>query len=668
MDTFELLPSLAQGDLRETSAAELVAAVFRARASGTLSVEGADTGEIRTFFRAGDMSGTGLFAGFHTLAHVLLANEWLDAVAIDESREESARTGRRHGEVLIANGLLTPEQLRAALLVQHGENLAAFLRLSAGTYEWRGWEPPPVWAREIIVDPIAAIVDAMARPTLLSRRRRMLDWLGSHVLRLNAEWPEIEAGSALRDEERQALATLAEPRSFTEFARGCRLPKERVEALIAALLLCGGVDAGEPTSKQEQAAPPPARSKPGPPVGLTELDLDLPEADEPLELDFNDRPTARFDPMEEQAGGPIRTPVAASPIRTPIGAPRLPTPVAAPPAPARIPTPVPTPTQVMAIPTPVPTGREAIDAPLDPELPPDPQAEDRARDLRRKMRERGMRNLGVVMNREVEGGTRVSTPKASTPVNPYAMDAETRSFIDEVRIRAARLDRSNAYERLSISPSASQEHIRQAYITAAKRFHPDRAAGNPGLAAVLPQLQALFAALKEAHDHISTPEARKAYDERIRGASAKSAGSRKEEAALALKMGDVLFKKRDFEAAIVKLRRAVELDPTGDSLAALAWALTNDPKSPPAAKEEALALIPKALRSEGTTARTYYVAGVLYRSKDPKGSAECFRKAVELDPSHADASLELRLLEMRHGKHTPKGSGVLSGMLGKRKP
>ncbi|MFL5392359.1 MAG: DnaJ domain-containing protein, partial [Myxococcales bacterium] len=470
---------------------------------------------------------------------------------------------------------------------------------------------------------------------------------------------------------------------------GCRLPKERVEALIAALLLCGGVDAGEPTSKQEQAAPPPARSKPGPPVGLTELDLDLPEADEPLELDFNDRPTGRFDPMdemeeraspvtgggrrpehteEERAGGPIRTPLAASPIRTPIGARRLPTPVAVPPAPARIPTPVPTPTQVMAIPTPVPTGREAIDAPLDPELPPDPQAEDRARDLRRKMRERGMRNLGVVMNREVEGGTRVPTPKASTPVNPYAMDAETRSFIDEVRIRAARLDRSNAYERLSISPSVSQEHIRQAYITAAKRFHPDRASGNPALAAVLPQLQALFAALKEAHDHISTPQARKAYDERIRGASAKSAGSRKEEAALALKMGDVLFKKRDFEAAIVKLRRAVELDPTGDSLAALAWALTNDPKSPPAAKEEALALIPKALRSEGTTARTYYVAGVLYRSKDPKGSAECFRKAVELDPSHADASLELRLLEMRHGKHTPKGSGVLSGMLGKRKP
>jgi len=89
---------------------------------------------------------------------------------------------------------------------------------------------------------------------------------------------------------------------------------------------------------------------------------------------------------------------------------------------------------------------------------------------------------------------------------------------------------------------------------------------------------------------------------------------------------------------------------------------------PPAAKEEALSLIPRALRAEGASARTYYVAGVLYRSKDPAGAADAFRRALEIEPSHADASLELRLLEMRQGKSTPKGTGVLSGIFGKRKP
>ena len=71
MDTFELLPSLAQGDLGETTVAELVAAVLRSRASGTLAIETPGIGEIRAFFRAGDMCGTASFTGFHTLARVL---------------------------------------------------------------------------------------------------------------------------------------------------------------------------------------------------------------------------------------------------------------------------------------------------------------------------------------------------------------------------------------------------------------------------------------------------------------------------------------------------------------------------------------------------------------------------------------------------------------------
>jgi tetratricopeptide (TPR) repeat protein len=649
LDTFELLPSLAQGDLGEASAAELVAAIFRARASGTLSLEGKDTGEIRTFFRAGDMCGSGVFPGFRTLAHVLLANDWVDAVAIDESREESARTGKRHGEVLVASSLLTPDQLRNALLSQHRQNLDVLLALADGSYEWKGWEPPPPWAREISVDPVAAIVEAMATPLLVARRRKILEWVGSRAVRLSVEWPELEPKSALRSDDKHALATLANPRSISDFVRGSGLPPERAEAVASALLLCGGLDAGEPTTEQPSRATPPHTSTraAAPPL---ELELELPEAEEPLQLDLEESPTSRFgsrpDVQEWDSEREAGTPIAST---------------AAPTEPAM--TPVAAPSPDGSIPTPVPTAMEPI------EVPPDPQAEQRARDLRRRMRERGMRNLGVAINREVEGGTRVPTPAHTPPVSPHAMDAETRSFIDEVRMRAARLDRCNAYERLGISPSATQDHIRQAYFTAAKRFHPDRLSSNLALAAVLPQLQALFSGLKEAHDHICTPEARKAYDIRIRSGPAGKSESRREEASLALKMGDVLFKKRDFEAAIVKLRRAVELDPTGDSLAALAWALTNDPKSPPAAKEEALALVQRALRAEGATARTFYVAGVLYRTKDPAGSADAFRKAIELDPSHADASLELRLLEMRAGgKSTPKASGVLSGIFGKRKP
>ena len=105
-----------------------------------------------------------------------------------------------------------------------------------------------------------------------------------------------------------------------------------------------------------------------------------------------------------------------------------------------------------------------------------------------------------------------------------------------------------------------------------------------------------------------------------------------------------------------------------DALAALSWALISDPKATPATKEEAASLINRALRAPGVTARTYYVAGVLWRTKDPDSAVDAFRKALEMDPQHSDAALELRLIEQRRGKPQKSGGGVLSGLLfGKRK-
>ena len=57
-------------------------------------IESPRTGEIRAFFRAGNMCGTGSFTGAHTLAHVLLANDWADALQIEATQEAAAKTGK----------------------------------------------------------------------------------------------------------------------------------------------------------------------------------------------------------------------------------------------------------------------------------------------------------------------------------------------------------------------------------------------------------------------------------------------------------------------------------------------------------------------------------------------------------------------------------------------
>jgi curved DNA-binding protein CbpA len=305
---------------------------------------------------------------------------------------------------------------------------------------------------------------------------------------------------------------------------------------------------------------------------------------------------------------------------------------------------------------------------FDHALQPEPSApgDERARELRKKMLARGMRNLGSMSppQKEPQGGAAEGAPPL--PLDESQLSPEDLRYVDDVRSRAKMALTQSAYARLGVPPTASLEQIKSSFLGLAKRFHPDRS-GAPGLAGLQPELQSLFGQLKDAYDNISNAEQRARYDAELKVAGPKRS-SRKDEAGLALKMGEVLLKKRDFEGAINKLRRSVDLEPTGDALAALAWSLVADPKSSAQSKEEAASLINRALRAPGVTARTYYVAGVLWRTKDPDSAVDAFRKALEVDPQHSDAALELRLIEQRRGKEKKSGGGVLSGLLfGKRK-
>jgi curved DNA-binding protein CbpA len=650
VDTFELLPSLAQGELSETGAPELVAAVFRSRASGTLWLETEEGKEIRAFFRAGDMCGSAYFDGFRSLAHVLLENDWVDALDIDSSRTQADASKKRHGEVLVAKGLLTLEQLHGALAEQHRANLATLLGLTAGRYDWRGTEPPPAWAREVVVDPVGALIDAFEQEKHAPRRKRVLQWLGNHAARLSPDWPELQGRVTLGPLDHRAAALLALPRRLRDFVQSSRLSQTRAEALLVALLLAGAAepqpgDAVEPAAARTKAPRAKAAAAPV-----------------PDEMPF--APDAILEPFPEAESQP---PEPALDLADALSEPSSP-PFDEQEALARL--------DSLSLDDVVPVA--AADEPLEIDLPPRHAAagtttgevSDDRRDLRKKMMARGQRNLGALPSpprKNIEGAQAVEP--AVHDIDKTELSHEDRSLVDEVRSRARLVATQNAYAVLGVSPATPQDGIKSAYLRLAKRFHPDKAS-DPSLAGLLPELQALFSALKEAWDCVSTPALRAKYDANLKAGPVASKGtSKREEATLALKMGEVLLKKRDFEAALNKLRRSVDLDPNADAMAALAWALVSDPKASEQAKEEAASLINRALRAPGATARTYYVAGVLWRTKDPDSAVDAFRKALEIEPQHSDAALELRLIEQRRGKRQKAGGGVLSGLLfGKRKP
>jgi tetratricopeptide (TPR) repeat protein len=276
-------------------------------------------------------------------------------------------------------------------------------------------------------------------------------------------------------------------------------------------------------------------------------------------------------------------------------------------------------------------------------------ADEQARALRKKMLAVGMRNVGAFAPPAIEGGEQAARELRSE-LAPEPLSDDDRAFLQDVRARAKVMPNQDAYARLGVPRAATQDQIRAAYLAMVKKFHPDKAQA-PKLAAALPDLEALFGGLRDAYEAIGSPEARAAYEASARSPAAGRRGpSRTEEAQLCVKKGEVHLKKRDYENALRELRRAVDLDPSPESLTALAWALANDRSQGPSGRDEALKLVARALKIDKDTARAHYVAGVLKRTTDAEAAMAHFRTAVNLDPRNGDAALELRLLERRKDK------------------
>jgi curved DNA-binding protein CbpA len=114
------------------------------------------------------------------------------------------------------------------------------------------------------------------------------------------------------------------------------------------------------------------------------------------------------------------------------------------------------------------------------------------------------------------GAQKISPSKSSTPEDPVKPQAakprDTQEELKEFLDQLARA--TNHYEVLNVSISADAGEVKLAYYSLARRFHPDRfhdLAQTP----IHAQLEAAFARVTQAHEVLSNPDSRPAYDVKI---------------------------------------------------------------------------------------------------------------------------------------------------------
>jgi tetratricopeptide (TPR) repeat protein len=302
------------------------------------------------------------------------------------------------------------------------------------------------------------------------------------------------------------------------------------------------------------------------------------------------------------------------------------------------------PTPSPARPATTPSGT-AIPPPPTPARRSDP-AEARAR--RQRLLAQAMRNMGIG---PLAGGPRPASAAAPTPPSaaapprstpaPGSPEAALRQALEEAAPRAREKD---LFARLGLDPSAGKDQVKQAFLTLARQFHPDRFAA-PTLADLAETVKDFFTAVNEAYETLSDDKKRAAYLAQRAQGSTVSAGQA-EAARIDFAKGEACLRTRDWAKARGFLEAAVRADPRPEHKAALAMAIVSDPNAGKE-KERARALAAEALKDPACD-RAAYVAGIFARDDKEDGRAEkLFRAAVAANPRNADAVRELRLLERR---------------------
>ena len=222
------------------------------------------------------------------------------------------------------------------------------------------------------------------------------------------------------------------------------------------------------------------------------------------------------------------------------------------------------------------------------------------------------------------------TDRATAKSAGASLGAEASKLRDEIQALHATLADRNYYELLGVAKDANAGAIRRAYVSAAKRFHPD-AVARAGLAELRGAADAIFARIAEANAALSDPQRRRDYDAVLEGGAEDMDTARLIQAESLFRKAEILLRGGNFAGALEFLKPCIALWPEDATYqSAMGWALyKKSPSDPKAAREH----LEKAIALDGRDAVAHFRLGMVLRALGDAANAEvALGRAKRLDP------------------------------------
>ena len=253
-----------------------------------------------------------------------------------------------------------------------------------------------------------------------------------------------------------------------------------------------------------------------------------------------------------------------------------------------------------------------------------------------------------------------SAPPTKPPSSRRSIGVQSEAFREAI-LRWEKQPPVTHYDALGVPREADTAAVQRAFFQLARQWHPDRLSEE--LAEYRGQVTKIFARMGEAHQILTDKVRRAEYDQRLAGV-----GSEEQEeiakilgAASAFQRAEILFKKKDYPAALTEAKKASEGDPAQADYAGLyAWLSVLQGGS----VDDSLKLMNEALEREPDNVRVLYFRAQLQKKAGKESAAmRDFKRILAIKPRHVEAARELRVFAMRKRSTPPKPEG--GGLLGR---